>query len=201
MLRRLFKHEQEGLINSATCPTVSDAIYFLTKKAAPIVAAKYGMDLSEIWVHFNEYTLEHDLLASGCAKKIIREADEKKLFDLSYLILECSLKKDKLKKGGYYPDVLFGIKGAERDNMFNLEIDCGTISRKDFIGKISYFQDSVLVVTKTWKRLELLLWYLQVEQVSRPVYLTQFKNFLSKDLLTCMWHSNISKKTVSIEIS
>jgi hypothetical protein len=200
MLRRLVKHEKEGLINSATCPTVSDTIYFLTKKGAPIVAAKYGMDITDIWVNFNNKTLEHDLIAAGCAKKIFKEAVEKNLFHLAHLIPECGLKTEKLKKGVFYPDVFIGIRGAEKISAFDLEVDCGSISRKDFMGKINYFRDGILVVTKTSERLDLLLWYLRAGKVTKPVHLTTVKNFHSTDFLSCQWHSNISESPITIKI-
>ncbi|MBI5847223.1 MAG: hypothetical protein HZB31_04620 [Nitrospirae bacterium] len=200
MLRRLAKHELEGLIKSATCPNVKDTIYFLTKKAAPIVASHYGMELSNIWVNYSEKTIEHDLYTSGCAKKIIKEAEEKKMFKLNALVLECGLKNGKLKKGVYFPDILFGIDGPGRLNIFYLEMDCGTVCRRDFIGKINYFKDRVLVITKTLARIDLLMWYLRAEKISGPVFFSTYKNFSDNSFLTCTWYSNSSKEPTVIKI-
>lgn len=200
MTRRLAKHEQAGLIKTAICTNVNDKIYFLTRKAASIAASHYGMELSNIWVNYSEKTIEHDLYTSGCAKKIIKEAQEKKLAKLNNLVLECGLKNGRLKKGVYYPDILFGIDGPGRLNIFNLEMDCGTVCRRDFIGKIKYFNDRILVITKTVARIDLLLWYIRAEKISKQVYFSTYKNFSANSFLTCMWYSNFSKEPVTIKI-
>lgn len=201
MLRRLAKHMTEGLIKSTVCPTFKDQIYFLARKAAPIVAARYGWEISHIWVNFNANTVEHDLIAAGCGRKIIMEAGKKKLFELSFIVPECGLKSgNRLKKGVYYPDLLFGIKGAAGTKTFSLEVDCGSISRRDFLGKINYFEGTPVVVTKTWKRLHLLLWYLQSEKIARPVYLTTVGNFIKSGFISCEWQSNSAGGEMRIEL-
>jgi len=201
MIRRLAKLERAGLIASTTCPTVADTIYYLLPQAAPIVASLYGMEVSYIPTNYNANTLQHDLFAAGCHRKIRKDAEDKKLYKLSYVIPECGLKKgSKLKRGVYFPDLLFAIKNGERTDTVYLEVDCGNISRLVFAGKMNYFSGTILVVTQTATRLALLLRYLAADGITKPVYLTTLKSFFAADLPACKWDTNFSKEKVSLDI-
>jgi DNA-binding MarR family transcriptional regulator len=199
--RRMFKLEEAGMVERKDSPLFREVIYFLTKKAAPIVAAEHGMDLANVWSTFNDNNLEHDLYVSLVAKKILKEAEEKKLYELAYLELECALKaSQKVQKGSYFPDLLAGIVGPSMTNAFDLEIDCGSVSRKDFMGKVGYFENKILVVTKTWQRLNLLRWYLQADDVGKTVYLIVLKEFFSEPLLECKWYTNVSEEPTMLSL-
>lgn len=190
MTRRLAKHEQEGLIKTMTSNTIRDNIYCLTSKAAPLVSSKFGLELSNIWVNCNEKTVEHDIYVAACARKIYKEGVNDRIFDLASIMLECGLKtKGKLKRGTYCPDILFNIREATGIKSIFMEIDCGTISRADFIGKIRHFEGLIYILTNSVARLNLLIAYLMTEGVEKKVHLACLKDFYSNTLLSCPWHT------------
>jgi hypothetical protein len=80
-------------------------------------------------------------------------------------------------------------------------MDCGTISRSDFLGKIAYFRDTILIVTRTLKRLELLLAYLKEEGISKPVYFVTYKELINSTFLSCKWRKNGYKEPVSFGVN
>jgi hypothetical protein len=172
----------------------------LSKDAATIVADRDGKELSHIWIKVNEKQILHDLYVANVARKLVKEEEEKSLV-LDYMVPECGLKKGgKLKKGIYYPDLLFAVKGPTQQNRFCFEADCGTISKADFLGKINYFNDTILVVTRTESRLELLLRYLKVERITKLVCLTIFREFMPTALSECTWRTNLSDNLVSLAL-
>ncbi|MGO9613976.1 MAG: hypothetical protein ACLPX5_13220 [Dissulfurispiraceae bacterium] len=199
--RRLNKLEADGLIECKTHPVFKYKLYTLTKKAATIVAAEYGLDRSHIWVNFNPQNIEHDLYVSMSAKKVIRGAEELQKYELTYLGLECGNRSvQKVQRGVYFPDFDVCIKGPSMSNKFDFEIDCGNMSRRDFLGKVGYFKNTIGVITKTWERLELLLWYLRADSVSKGVYVTTVNQFLTKTLFDCQWKTNLTDELVRLPL-
>lgn len=203
MQRRLRKLEQEDLIRSISSPIVSDRIYALTSHSASIVANDQGIELSNVWVNPNVKNIKHDLYVAGAAKKIYRESEELKLYKLTFLQFEYGLRRiEKLRKGVYLPDIIFAIQGLDNKHIldFNLEVDCGTISRKDFLGKIKYFRDTPLVIINTQKRLSLLKSYLKAARIAKHVYLTTFEEFFYTALPECNWHTNFSENPIKLTL-
>ena len=199
MNRRMRKLERNSLVRSLTSPIFEDILYSLTDAGAALVAEKFGIEPTNIWVNFKEENALHDLRVSNAARKIIKESEELELFDLTSLELECCLRKGgRNKKGIFYPDIRFGVQRAEVPTIFQLEIDCGTVSRRDFLGKIDCFEAPILVVTSTETRLNLLMRYLSDEQIAKPVFLTLFEAFYRDTLPDCLWQTNVSKNQVKL---
>jgi hypothetical protein len=187
--RRLEKLENGGLVRSVIAPTFREPLYVLTKDAVAIVSSRFGLDTVNIWVNLNMQTIEHDACIAGTARMIEHEATEKNLYDVPYLALECFLKRQgKVAKGEYFPDLRFTITDSKKTIIFDLEGDCGSVSRKDFLGKMNFFPNNVLVLASTRKRLDLLLWYLNHSDVRKPVMLALFEDLFNNSLLDCQWH-------------
>ena len=79
MMRRINKIKKGGLIAETTSPLFKDRIYVLLNKAAHMVAAAYGEELSNISTKFNQQHIDHDLYTAICARKIVKEAMELEL--------------------------------------------------------------------------------------------------------------------------
>jgi hypothetical protein len=202
MMRRLVKLEEEGLIARKVSHTYRDYAYTLTKDAAPIVAGQFGVELTSVWASFNDKHIDHDLHVAGIARRLVRESEEKHLYELLFLVLECELRRRrKVFKGIYFPDLTFGLQGTGSKKSFDLEVDFGTVTRNDFLGKIRYFEKNILVVTSNEKRLDLLLWYVKDACISKPVYLTTLKEFYDNTLITCSWATSFTNAPISLSIN
>ncbi len=203
MMRRLVKLEKEGLIVRKVSHTYRDYAYTLTKDAAPIVAGQFGVELTSVWASFNDKHIDHDLHVAGIARRLVRESEEKHLYELLSLVLECELRRrSRASKGVYFPDLTFGLLNAsERRISFDLEVDFGTVTRNDFLGKIRYVEKNILVVTSNEKRLDLLLWYVKNACISKPVYLTTLKEFYDNTLITCSWATSFTNAPISLSIN
>lgn len=202
MMRRLVKLEQEGLIARKVSHMYRDYAYTLTKDAVPIVAEQLGVELTSVWASFNDKNIDHDLHVARTARRIVREAEEKHLYELLFLVLECELRRrSRVFKGIYYPDLTFGLQGTGSKKSFDLEVDFGTVTRNDFLGKIRYFEKNILVVTSNEKRLDLLLWYVKDACISKPVYLTTFEELYGETLLTCSWATNFTNELIPLAIN
>lgn len=201
MMRRLAKLVEADIIRTGVSPLIHGTLYYLSPKGAQFVASRTSWPLEGIWINFNSATAEHDLLCSRVAKLIVKEANEDGRYELNYLMIETELKSGaKLKKGVYFEDIIFGIQVQRNKIQFSLEGDCGTVSRKDFLGKIGYFSNTILVLTTTLERLNLLQQYLKQEGVSKHVYLATFDHFFNKGLLHCEWHTNFSDALITLPI-
>jgi hypothetical protein len=203
MMRRLNKLEQAKLLSKKTSPMFTDSIYVLRKEAAHLVAARYGAEVTALWTGVSDKHLDHDLCTARVARKIVAESEDLDLYDLDRLSLECSLRSDNpVQKGVYYPDFEFTISGPTKPNIFSLEIDCGTISRRDFVGKMKYFRGTILVVATTTQRVDLLMWYLRASGITKPVYLAVHKEFMSKSntLFTMQWYSHLADDQATLEL-
>lgn len=203
MMRRLVKLEGEELIARKVSHTYRDYAYTLTKDAAPIVAERFGVELTGVWSSFNDKNIDHDLHVGGIARRLVRESKEKNLYELLFLILEYELRRrSRVSKGVYFPDLTFGLlDSSDRKISFDLEVDFGTVTRNDFIGKLRYFEKNILVVTSNEKRLDLLLWYVKSASIGKPVYLTTLKEFYGNTLITCSWATSFTKSPISLEIT
>lgn len=201
MNRRLQKLEAGGLIIRAVSAVFRNVLFVLAPNAAPLVSSRYGIELTNISVNYTQKKLEHDLLIATVARILIRGQEKEKLYKLSCLLLECCLKREKKpERGDYFPDLLFEIEGpGGKTVVFSFEGDCGTVSRKDFLGKVNFFSGTILILTKTSERLDLLMWYLEYEKIRKPVYLGLFRDLFNKsNILDCKWRTPFSDAPVTM---
>ena len=68
------------------------------------------------------------------------------------------------------------------------------------MGKINYFNNNILVVATTIKRLNLLRWYVDNSGTNKQVYLTSFKELHNNTLLTCGWYTKNTTNQVTLQI-
>lgn len=191
MQRRLQKLLNEGLIQARYSPRTKSIIYTLTESGAIYVADGTGAELTNLWTHFpKDQDMYHDLIVSGVAKKLVRDNEQAADYTLEALRFERFLKiYYKGKKGVYYPDIEIWIKTRGGTFKYNIEIDCGTISRRDFFGKINSFEGDILFITNTEERLDRLLAYLGTIRPGKKVLLTTKDEFGRNGLLGCKWFS------------
>jgi len=199
MLRRLKKLEQEKLIKTKFNPRISRSIYVLERTGAVYAADKFGLEVSNMWCHFPKNAdIFHDIIVSGIAKRIVKDVKETNPYELDFIIFENYLKKEigaKVKKGIYYPDLQVGVSFApERFFTFDIEVDCGTISRRDFLGKITSFKNTVLISATTEERLNLLYRYLKHMRVNKGVYITLHKHIFNEGFFKCEWYDAFSQR-------
>lgn len=199
MMRRLVKLEEEGLIQRKICRMNKDYLYRLTREAAPIVAEQAGLELTSIWVSFKDENMEHDLHVAKLARKIVQEAAESPFFHLRYIAMECEMRRfKKITRGEYFPDFSFSLQADGHPCTFDVEVDLGTISRNDFMGKMRYFSNKILVVTTREKRLGLLLNYIRHSCMSKAIYLTTLQEFYKETLVDCRWMTRTREDAVTL---
>jgi hypothetical protein len=196
MIRRLRKLEKEKLIKAMYNPRIKSTIYVLDKAGAECVADKLGLEVSNVRSHFPKTAdIFHELYVSGIAKVISKEIDEFVECDHSSILFEAFLKKENGgKRGVYYPDLKVRISTPSGIVNYDIEVDCGNISKADFFGKISSFESTILIVVKTEARLDLLHRYLRMIGTWKTVYITLVDNILGKDgFFHCKWRTPTSQ--------
>ena len=203
MMRRLKKYEEEKLVHSKHNPRIGSVIYVLTKKGAECAADKYGFEVSNVWTHIPKHdNIFHDLMVSGLAKVILKETQELKGYRIDYLYSEAYIKKEEgPRKGVYIPDLRTRILTPKGFFDFDIEIDCGTISRKDFTGKITSFDNVILIITKTAERLELLLRYMQETFTVKDVFIATYNDVFYNGFFTHKWHANSVTRRSLVDIT
>ncbi|HBR21603.1 MAG TPA: hypothetical protein DD713_03400 [Nitrospiraceae bacterium] len=189
MLRRLKKLEKAKLIKSRYNPRVRNTIYVLDKHGAEYAADKFGLELSNIRCFFPRHAdIFHDLMVSAVTKIAERDINEYIKFEYLSLYTETYIKKEHAgKKGIFYPDLRIRITNSEGSMNFDLEVDCGTISKAAFIGKIRTFQGIILIVVRTDARMKLLQRYLREIGPNKIVLITFIDNITADGFLHCKW--------------
>lgn len=189
MDKRMNRMENSKMIVRISSPQIQDTAYVLHKNAASIVAENLGIELGMVWVNQNLKNIRHDLFVSSIARRIVNEASKKKLYTLEFIEFEHGMRKNgQLKKGVYLADILCKIRGKYNTRAFNIEVDCGTVCKRDFLGKMRFFKDTILVMTSTQGRLKLLIRYLKTAGLGKSIYLTTFKSFFDNSLAARIWH-------------
>jgi hypothetical protein len=194
MDKRLRKLQVAGYIKARTSASIKEVVFVLNDKAVSIVVEKAGVDPTSVWVKFNDNCLQHDLIVASAARKIIREGSKEKRYVLTYLELECGLKKYRVsQKGVGLPDLVFTFRAANQPVTCALEIDNATIGKKDFISKMRSWDNTTFVVTKNSNRLKMLIRYLEQArfEVNRPIYLATYAEFFKKTIFECPWHAQL----------
>jgi len=185
--------ENGGLVKRLTSPDWKETIYVLTQDGALKVAARHGYDINNVFYNVNPKNIEHDLIVSAVARKIKKEATQQKHYKLANIQLECAQRSAiKQQKGAYFSDLKVNLIGPTALNEFDIEVDRGTVSRRDIIGKILFFSGTVLVVTNTKLRLALILRYMEFENIEEKVYVITMEEFFKNALVDCQWHTNRS---------
>lgn len=189
MQNRLKKMEQIGTIFSTYSPRLKNTIYFLTPIGAQFVSDKFGRELSHIWAHRSKKDdIYHDALTAWFTRMTLTEAENSKgLFKIDSIVYERHLKTLQQGKGVCYPDFQLSILTGNERPIFDVEVDCGTIGRKDFLAKYMSFQNTMLVATNTEARMNLLLGYLRDIKCSDTVYLNRVANIREDGFLMGKW--------------
>lgn len=195
MARRLEKFEREGLIRGVLSLQHKDTIYVLRKAAVPLVASRYGIEPNNVWIRFKLENLDHDLHVAAIARKLVRSFEGR----LVFLDLECALRKDsKTRKGSYYPDIRLGVREETAIKIMAVEVDWGTVSKRDFLGKMNSFDGPILVIVPTRGRMELLMGYIETYRISKAVFITTSNDFFGYDFFEGPWRSNQAAGRVTL---
>ena len=183
MVKRLRKLEAEGYIISKVNARINGVIYMLQKKGAQLAADELGRKVSNVWTHGSKYSdMYHDLMTSELARMALWEIEKAEGFENVFYINEHCLKTGKAaQKGLCYPDFLLGIKTTDGEEKYAVEIDCGTVSQADFIAKMKSFGDTILVVTNTENRMNLLRGYCLRMYRSKAIYMNTYENIKKRE--------------------
>jgi hypothetical protein len=199
MDKRLRKLQVAGYIKARFSASIKEVVYVLAEKAVSIVVEKAGIDPASVWVKFNDNCLQHDLIVASAARKLIREGRAEQLYELTYLELECAIKKYHVsQKGQGLPDMVFAVEENEQSSMYALEIDNGTSGKQKFIRKMKSWNNKTLVVTRNRERLVRLIEYLREVEVGRPIYVTNYAEFFKEPLFKCRWYTQLNDELVTL---
>jgi DNA-binding PadR family transcriptional regulator len=195
MKKRLQKLESDGIIKSTVNPRIKRTIYVLDKKGGECVADASGREVSNVWSHFPKNDIFHDLIVSGVAKMVVKEVETIEGYSIDFLVFERSLKSlQKSRKGFCYPDFQMGIKTPNGQYVYDIEIDCGNISRADLIAKMNSFNNVILLVTHKDARMDLLYRYLMESHCNKAVYVCSFERIVKRGFFKGQWFSIINGK-------
>lgn len=202
MAKRLQKMESAGIIKSTVHEMVNRTIYVLDKKGCEYVADLSGREVSNFWCHFPKNDIFHDLIVSGLAKIVAKEIDEIEGYSIDSLVFERQLKTlHKGRKGVCYPDFQICIKKPDCQCVYDVEIDCGNISRADLIAKMNSFRNVMLFITHKAARMELLYRYIIESHCGKAAYICSYERIVNQGFFKGRWFSIIDRKWVFLDPS
>lgn len=190
MVKRLHKLEAEDYILSKVNPRVKGVIYMLQKKGGQYAADQSGREVSNVWSYCpKDADIYHDLMVSELARMAVYEMAGSQVYGITFFLLEHCLKTGKAKKGLCYPDFKIGLKTQVGERIYNVEIDCGTISRADFIAKMDSFDGIILLATNTKERMDLLRRYTVSLYHGKSIYINTFERIKREGFFKGKWFS------------
>lgn len=187
MVKRLHKLEADGYIISKVNPRVKGVIYMLQKKGGQYAADQLGREVSNVWSHYAD--IYHDLMVSELARTAVYEIERSEGYQIAFFLLEHCLKTVEVKKGLCYPDFKIGVKTLVGERIYDVEIDCGTISRADFIAKMNSFDGIILVATNTKERMVLLRRYTTGLYSGKTIYISTYEKIMREGFFKGKWFS------------
>lgn len=200
MAKRLQKLEGDGIIKSTVNSRVKRTIYVLDKKGGEYVADSYGREISNVWSHFPKNDIFHDLVVSALAKTVVKEVDKIERYSIDSIVFERSLKVLKKPTKGYcYPDFRLGITSPSGQHIYDIEVDCGNISRADLNAKVNSFINVILLVTHKQARLELLCKYIMESQCRKAIFVCSYSEIVNNGFFTGEWFSIRDDKWVVLD--
>lgn len=200
MAKRLQKLESSGIIKSTVNPRVKRAIYILDKKGGEYVADNFGREVSNMWSHFPKNDIFHDLIVARVAKAVVGEIDKIEGYSIDFIIFERSLKVlHKSGKGFCYPDFQVGITSPNGQHRYDLEVDCGNISRSDLNAKLNSFSNIILLVTHKAARMELFYKYIIESHCRKAIFICSYEKIVRHGFLTGEWFSILADDWVTLD--
>jgi hypothetical protein len=177
MLRRLQKMQNAGLIKFIEDHRSRDRILVLDRKGAELVCNVYSLEIENAWIHSGkEQDYYHDLSVAEIASHLVFDANDELEVDLEF---EFYLKKEQQRRSGNtkdlgYPDFRVHFKNAA-EKIYDVERDCGTISRHAYGKKLLSSHYPLLIITETIQRVKWLFKNAIELQAQRKIFITQKK--------------------------
>lgn len=200
MAKRLQKLESSGIIKSTVNPRVKRTIYILDKNGGEYVADNFGREVSNVWSHFPKNDIFHDLIVAGVAKTVVKEIDKIEGCSIDFIIFERALKVlQKSRKGCCYPDFQMGITSPNDQRVYDLEVDCGNISRADLNSKINSFTNIILLVTHRGIRMELLYKYIMESHCRNAIFICSYEKIVRNGFFRGEWFSILADDWVTLD--
>ncbi|MFI5294982.1 MAG: hypothetical protein ACHQ0Y_08155 [Thermodesulfovibrionales bacterium] len=189
MTKRLHKLEEEGFLISRVSPRVNATVYLLDKKGGRHAADLLGREVSNVWSHCpKDADIFHDLMVAGLIRIVVDAVEEKRGYEIDFFLLEhCMKATTRPRKNLCYPDFKIGIVTPAGPKTYDVEVDCGTISRRDFLSKMNSFENVTLIVSNTLARMTLLCKYAARLYRNKTVYANTFEKVKKEGFFTGKW--------------